>query len=491
MRRICFLFLLAVFLFPTHVRAQVTFGRAYGGANEDVGNSVVQTLDGGFVVVGHTLSFGAGRSDVYLVKTDAAGDTLWTRTYGDSLDDAGLSVRETQDSGYVIVGSTTPLGSTGWSDVYLIKTDSLGDTLWSKTFGGSGIDAGSSVQQTSDLGYVIAGYTYSMGAGGADFYLIKTDSSGNLLWMRTYGGAYGDEAFAVQQTNDNGYIIVGYTGSFGTSHLDFYLVKTDSLGDTLWTRTYGTSGDDWGYSVDQTSDGGYIVAGAASGPGFYDLYLVKTDSSGDTLWTRTYGTDGLEGAWSVEQTRDGGYIVAGLTDAYGAGSYDVYLVKTDSTGDSLWTRSYGGPDYDEGFSVQQTSDDGYIIAGRTDSYGAGGSDVYLVRTDSQGQVSVGTDGSSMPQSPKCAAFFQNLPNPFSEKTRMSFLLTRPSHVLCAVYNLLGRRVHTLLDAYLPAGSHEVSWDGRDSEGRALASGLYFGRLEAGSFSQIRRMTLVR
>ncbi|MCP4631383.1 MAG: T9SS type A sorting domain-containing protein, partial [candidate division Zixibacteria bacterium] len=188
-----------------------------------------------------------------------------------------------------------------------------------------------SVQQTTDGGYIIAGETGSYGAGNRDSYLIKTDSSGDTLWTQTYGGASHDIAESVQQTTDGGYILGGYTESYGAGNRDFYLIKTDSSGDTLWTRTYGGAAYDYAESVQQTTDGGYIMTGYTSsfGAGGADCYLIKTDSSGDTLWTRTYGGAIYDMAYSVQQTTDGGYIVAGGTNSFGPGSADFYLVKVE------------------------------------------------------------------------------------------------------------------------------------------------------------------
>jgi len=354
--------------------------RTYGGSYDDCGYSVQQTSDGGYIIAGYTSSFGAGGSDFYLLKTDSSGDTTWTRTYGGSDSDWGWSVQQTSDGGYVIAGATWSFGA-GLTDMYLLKTDSSGDTIWTRTYGGSDLDEAWSVQQTSDGGYVIAGEIWSSGGTTYDVCLLKTDSSGDTLWTCTYGGSEWDRGRSVQQTSDGGYIIAGYTYSFGAGCTDVYLVKTDSSGDTLWTRTYGGSSDDLGWSVQQTSHGGYVIAGTtfSFGAGSNDVYLVKTDSSGDTLWTRTYGGSDLDYGNSVQQTSDGGYIIAGGTRSFGIGARDVYLIKTNSSGDTLWTRTYGGSSGDAGYSVQQTTDGGYIIAGYTESFGAGGSDVYLVR----------------------------------------------------------------------------------------------------------------
>jgi hypothetical protein len=225
---------------------------------------------------------------------------------------------------------------------------------WSQTYGGSGDDYARSVVQTSDGGYALAGFTDSSGAGGFDFYLVKTDSAGNMNWSQTYGGIGDDEAYSLIQTSDGGYALAGYTGSFGAGFYDFYLVKTDSAGNTQWSKTYGGPGDDEAYSLIQTSDGGYALAGwtDSSGGGGYRFYLVKTDSSGNMLWNKTYGAAGENEAYSVIQTSDGGYALAGYTDSSGAGGFDFYLVKTDSAGSSSSSGTFNW-----------SSIEGYVIIG--------------------------------------------------------------------------------------------------------------------------------
>ena len=359
--------------------------KTFGGSDYDGGYSVQQTSDGGYIIAGMTDSYGAGEHDVWLIKTDESGDTLWTKTFGGSEGDAGGCVQQTSDGGYVVVGYTRSY-SAGDYDVWLIKTDESGDTLWTKTFGGSDSDVGNSVQQTSDGGYIIAGITEFYGAGepfwwNQDVWLIKTDESGNTLWTKTFGGSGEDWGISVQQTTDGGYIITGRMESYLTAPEDVWLIKTDVLGDTLWTKTYGGSGDDGGSSVQQTTDGGYIIAGGTEsyGAGNSDVWLIKTDALGDTLWTKTFGGNGKEYGGSVQQTSDGGYIIEGSTESYGAGNSDVWLIKTDASGDEVWTKTFGGSDWDGGGSVQQTFDGGYIVTGYTYSYGQGDSDVWLIR----------------------------------------------------------------------------------------------------------------
>lgn len=261
---------------------------------------------------------------------------------------------------------------------------------WSRAYGGAGTDVGLSMQRTRDGGYVIAGYSDSFGAGNYDVYLLKMDSEGSLIWNKTYGGAYSDLSHSVQETSDGGYVIAGYTRSFGNKDDDVYLVRVDSEGNEIWSRTYGDmKGDERGYSVQGTIDGGYIVAGMSwpleqENP---DFYLLKIDSEGDTVWSSSY--TGPDGHWSWDwgrsalETGEGGYVIVGETYSNVERDWDVLLGKTDSLGNLLWSRTYGGDDSEGGNSVLEAGDGGYVIAGKTKSFAAGEYDVYVVKTKPQ------------------------------------------------------------------------------------------------------------
>jgi TolB-like protein len=376
-------------------------------------------------VAGRTYSFGAGAWDFFLVKTDANGNVQWAKTYGQTNWDRAHFVQQTPDGGYIVGGRISPV-TAAIDDVLLIKTDANGNIIWAKTYGGSNDEDVFSFQQTSDGGYIVVGHTNSFGAGNFDFFLTKTDANGNLQWAKTYGGTSGEEAYSVQQTSDGGYIVAGATSSFGAGSFDFLLIKTDANGNIIWAKTYGGTSGDKAYSVQQTSDGGYIVAGATSsfGAGGLDFLLIKTDANGNIIWAKTYGGSNDEDVFSFQQTSDGGYIVVGHTNSFGAGNFDIFLIKTDANGNLQWAKTYGGTSYDYAYSVQQTSDGGYIVAGATSSFGAGSFDFLLIKTDANGNI--GSCGIVRNASPTVTTPSVTVTSPSLTVTSPSLTVTSPS-----------------------------------------------------------------
>lgn len=365
----------------------ITFMKTLGGSMSDGGHSVQQTSDGGYIIAGYVYSELTGSQDIWLIKTDASGDTLWTNTFGDGRLNMGRSVRQTSDRGYIISGFARPYGAP-LDEVLLVKTDASGGMIWFKNFGAGWLDMDHSVQQTSDGGYIMAGATPPPEAAYMDVWLIKTDASGDTVWTRTLGGDIPDVGYSVWQTSDGGYIIAGYTFSYGAGSEDAWLVKTDASGEMVWNKPFGDIYQDMAHSVQQTSDGGYILAGytLSFGVGNEDAWLIKTDASGKMVWNRTFGGRDKDIAHSVQQTSDGGYIMTGETDSYGSGGKDVWLIKTDASGNMVWAKTFGGHLDDIGWSVQQTSDGGYIVTGLTRSFGAGFYDVWLIKTDKNGNT---------------------------------------------------------------------------------------------------------
>jgi len=371
--------------------------KTFGGEQYDHGFTVQQTNDGGYIVVGETYSYGAGKRDVWLVKIDEYGNKEWDKTFGGGDEDGALSIEQTEDGGYIITGSRDVVVIQGVSitgNLWLIKTDEDGNKEWDKTFIRGEWDYGSAVHQTSDGGYIIVGSSY--GTENSVIWLIKTDDQGNKIWDKTFGGHRYDNGFDVKITDDNGYIITGIQmQTNGRYDADMWLIKTDESGDMEWERTFGGLDEDWAYCVEQTLDGGYIIIGdtrSFSNDGYDEAWLVKTDKTGNEEWSKTFGRDdsGL-GYWG-EQTSDGGYVIVGTYGPhYAFFDSNLWLIKTDGNGEKQWDKSYGRRNsVDKGSCVQQTSDGGYIITGlkgASDPLNKGGDgDLWLIKTDSNGNA---------------------------------------------------------------------------------------------------------
>jgi len=375
-----------IFIINVYADVDTSWTKTFSGIDNDYGYSVRQTYDGGYIITGNTDSHGSGSTDIWLIKTNISGDTVWTKTFGGSDIDEGRCVRQIYDdfgipAGYIITGYSNNYGM-GSADVWLIKTDTIGDTIWTKTFGGNDFDWSGSVQQTTDGGYIITGGTFSYGAGDHDAWLIKIDALGDTIWTKTFGGSALDWSGSVQQTIDGGYIIIGGTYSYGAGNHDIWLIKTDSMGNTSWTRTFGGVGEDWGESIQQTTDGGYIIAGNtySYAVGGCDIWLIKTDSNGNQEWSQTFGGSNWEMSYSAQQTTDSGYIITGYSESYyGAGDADIWLIKTDNQGEMNWTRIYGEIGDYKSRLVQQTTDGGYIITGHAQADGTGLRDLLLIK----------------------------------------------------------------------------------------------------------------
>lgn len=339
----------------------------YGGNKDEYAYSVDEASDGGYVTAGATHSYGVG-IDAWLVKTNSSGSVLWQKNYGGGDVDYALSVQRTSDDGYIMAGATVSFSSDEYYDSWLIKTDAAGAAQWTRTIGIPGPDQANFAQQTSDGGYIVAGSYY---VHGNTFWLIKTNAAGIMEWNTQWGGNGSDIARYAQQTKDGGYIAAGSTTSYGS--VDGLIIKTNSNGQIEWNKTYGGSDSlEMIYAIQQTSDSDYIAAGHtnSSGLGEDDFWLIKIGSDGSMKWSRTFG--GLDDDWgtSVQQTSDGGYVIAGTTYSSGDSSPDYLVVKTDSNGNEEWRKIIGTPDTDQGQSIHETKDGGYVVAGY--SYYSGG-----------------------------------------------------------------------------------------------------------------------
>jgi uncharacterized delta-60 repeat protein len=363
--------------------------RAYGGSQEEKCQAMVQTNDGGFALAGHSYSYGTGMEDFWLVKTDPSGLPQWTRRFGGANPERCWAVQQTTDGGYILAGFTQSFGA-GAKDFWLLKTNATGDSLWSHTYGGLENEWATCVQQTSDGGYVLGGWTQSYGAGDFDMWVVKTNSIGILQWSHTYGGLYQDECHDILELPAGGYLVTGKTQSFGAGDWDFYAVKTVADGTPVWSRTYGGGASDESWAATMMSGGGYALVGQTMsyGSGAKDFWLVRTDADGNQLWHRSFGGFSNEWATSVKETSDGGILLAGWTQTFGAGNIDMWAVKTFPNGDLYWSRTFGGPGFEECQALQEMPDGSYALAGLTTSFGSGNYDFWLVKTGADEPLAV-------------------------------------------------------------------------------------------------------
>ena len=347
----------------SYAQPDILWSRLYGGDSPDAFYHMQETSDSGFIMTGPTESFGAESSDYWVVKTNSLGDTLWTYQFRGSSIDVAYGIRELSDSGFALLGTSRSFGGFD-ADVYLIKLDRNGAPLWSRVYGGDFSDYGYSLIELEDKSLIITGKTISFSNEWL-LYLIRIDSSGDTLWTKTYGGDISEEGgVKIKQTSDDNFIIIGFAESFGAGLEDYWLVKINQDGDTLWTRTYGGTKSDVGLDLVQTPDSGFILVGYTEsyGNGKDDVWIIRTDSIGDTLWTKTYGGTLRDGAQSITVAQNGGYLITGYHGLSDAGTLQKWLIRINEDGDSLWTkvlRSYGGALR----AAEQTPDGSYAVAG--------------------------------------------------------------------------------------------------------------------------------
>jgi hypothetical protein len=460
--------------------------RAYGDSLSDFGNWVIETAEGYYVTVGSIQKYDPEsdkyHSDVLVVKTDANGDTAWVRTYGGTGTDSGRSVVQNDLGQYVVAGYTNSFGGGSW-DVYLLVLEQNGDTAWTRTYGlGEPDEIAYCICHAPDGGYLMAG-EFDL-AGDEDVYLLRVDAAGDTLWTRTYGTTTYELAMECHDLFYGGFIAVGTKYN---SSMDVYLLRLDDNGDTLWTRSYDFGLNDYGASVKPLSYWGYIVAGYSQSPDALDnnVLLMQVLQAGGLNWSRRYGGRGSDTGSSVQVVSTGGFVIGGSTNSFGAGSDDLYLIRTDANGDTLWTTTYGGAMSDWWCKVSETSDGGYILAGHTSSFGAGSLDMYVVKTRS--------DVSGLNWDPRGAApsmIMRTAPNPAAASVAVYYALPTAGNVRVAVYDALGREVCLLREARETPGTHSVVWDGTDSLGRKARPGVYFCRVECEGKSAAAKIAVI-
>ena len=456
--------------------------RHLGTSAADYGYCVQQTADGGFIVAG--MSTRNGNPDVYLLKTDANGDSLWDRTYGGPEEDYAYGIDVCSDDGFIITGYTGTW-ITGAAEVYVIRTDANGDSIWTRAYGSPGSDRGNSVIETDVGGFLVVGTEY-VGGAGYQIYMLKLDGDGDVAWSQMHKAYANTFGYEVQEETVGGqYYVVAGSCQWKVGFYEAFLVRTDQLGDTLWTHSYGGAGGDYGTSVDLTSDGGYIVAGYTSTfTGTWDGYVIKADALGDSVWQRALGGALEEYMYAVRETPDGSYIVVGQTQGGVHGAIDIYAVKLDAFGDTLWTGMYGTIRNEYGYDVRNTSDGGLVMVGYGRDPVYTSYDVYLVRIGPGASVEPGDRNPEL-------RLVRGAPNPFSSSVKISYILNSPGRVDADIFDIMGRRVSCLLEgAAQGTGCQSVTWDGTDSGGAQMPPGIYFCRIKAGGGSAVGKVVLV-
>src|SRR3989339_456058 len=405
----------------------------------------------------------------------------WIKRYGGSGIERGYSVQTTMDGGYIIVGSRG-----GLENAYILKVGFNGDSLWSKIYGGDSMDYAYSVVNMENDGYAIAGGNSSIIGKGMEMYLIRTDRNGDTLWTRTYGGDSDDYARSIKETPDSGFVLAGYTYSFGDSG-DMYLVRTDKNGDTLWTKTFGTSYNDVIYSGQKTIDGGFVLAGLLDTI-YNDIYVARVTASGDTLWTRRDGGPGREEAYAIRPTPDSGFILCGLKNYSDTKRDDGYLLKINAKGDTLWSKLFGGSGYERFFDVQVTPDGGFILVGDVADSGFTNSDMYIVRTDAEGNVVAETVipafSLSSPSLRVCNEYGMS-------RMAIRYSLPKRGQIEIDVFDIQGKKLGSPVHVFQEKGSYSIVWDAAQVLGRELPSGICFIRLRTNNAVVTRKIVLLR
>ena len=370
-----------------------TMIKNYGGTQNERGYSVKQTSDGGYVIVGSSTSYGAGGSDLWILKVDGLGEFSWSKTYGGQGNDIGRDITQTSDGGYIITGYTKSFSSGGDMDLWLIKTDANGESClysdggtcsensskWIKSFGTSGNDYGNSVQETSEGDFIVAGKSGRI----PSVFVIKTNSSGEKIWENLYGTGPGDRAQYIIERQDLGFLIVGKENANNVDD-NLCLINIDTDGAEVWHSLYGGGGADGGNHISEVSGGGYIIAGATKSYGngnWDDLWLVKTSTGGSMEWQKTFGGSYTETGNYAHEKDAGGFMVTGSTESIGQGLYDIWVVSTDYTGNEIYSQTFGGSMDDKAIRGARGNSGELLIIGYTESFGNGGENVLFIKID--------------------------------------------------------------------------------------------------------------
>jgi Secretion system C-terminal sorting domain len=487
---------------------QILWEKTYDAGDLEYPSTVITSNDTCLLICGNKINTNNGYSDILLIKTDNSGNILWQNIYGGERDDAAVSAYLTYDNSYLIVGYTNSFkNDTSNYDIYLLKITMGGDTIWSKTIGtDSAIELDNSSILTSDNNILIVGSKTSLTNSNTDMLLIKMDQDGNVIWEKTYGGEEGaDDGEYVLETGDKGFLITGETGSYGIGtpfFTNIYFIRTDVNGDSLWTRYYGNIWYDYPRSILKTNDNSYIVSGwyATNGTEVSDISVLKIQDNGDISWARLYGADGFEYSYGSVNIGNNNFLLIGTTNSVllgSMGSYDIYLMNINIDGDTIWTKTIGTSAFESAKGMVKTNDGNYIIYGQSKPfYQSNSSDVLLVKVNFNSINGITGDNNSIPSD---FVLQQNFPNPFNPTTKIKYSIPFPpassplangrnevGFVTLKVYDILGREIITLVNEFKEPGNYEVEFNAG-----LLASGIYFYKLQAGSFVEMKKMILLK
>jgi len=461
--------------------------KIYGEDHHELGECIIPTSDGCFLIAGSNHSTTFGGYDYYLMKIDQNGDSLWTRHFGTIDTERGAWAVEKSDGGFMMIGSFDIYAPNTPRDIFIVNTDSLGYLTSTRMYGGSDDDFANKIVETSDGNFMILGNTDSFGIGNLDIWLIKVNQLGDTLWTSTIGTSGDEYAYGLESTADGGYIIGGVQNTSGTQAEDACLIKTDSLGNPEWIKSYGYEHNDRVHDIAPLPDGGYIAVGymTHSIPTMRDFYVLKTDAYGDTLWTRNYGNAREDWAYSVNINNSGHYIVAGMSEnGFYPDTAKILVLCLDSNGDTVWTKNICNGLRTLPKSIIQTSDNGYILTGWTTVFYDNDwqNDLYIARLSPE-FVGVYDQDFTIPYQLNIS---QNYPNPFNASTTISYSLSEQSEVSIEIYDILGRKIDKLSPGRQSAGEHNVIWNAEN-----LTSGVYFFRIQAGNYTEARKMVLLK
>jgi hypothetical protein len=517
----------------------------FGGSGADRAYSVVQTDDGGFVFAGSTMSNnfdvsglhnnGQGDGDIWIAKVSKTGSLVWQKVYGGAADDVAHCIIKTSDGGFIVAGTTSSTDGDaagggyhgGSGDAWIIKLNADGSIKWQKCYGGSLSDGANSIVQASDGNYVFAGFTSSSNGditknqGINDYWVVKIDTLGKLLWSSTFGGSDNDIANSITLAYDGSFAVAGYSSSADgdvdnpLSADDFWIIKVTSSGSLGWHYNYGGSDEDEANAIVATADSGFAVAGYTYSTdgnvrgfiGGSDFWVIKLNRNGVFVWQSTLGGMYDDQAQSIVQTADRGYIVVGKTNSDDSDVktklhnlpnnplyFDAWVTKLSPSGQLQWAKTYGGGSDDEAWGVIQTSDTGYAIAAETKSIDGdvnppthGDYDVWMLSlmTDTTGRGS-GNTGAVAIGSEFSSQSISLYPNPTTGTARVTYDLAKTSDVHVALFNSLGEQVKTLVSGKQSEGFHSLRF-----ELGSLPQGEYFIHLQAGDQSKVEGLLFTR